>query len=49
MKTQSECVLVTGGAGFLGLHLCERRLGEGKRCAEDLFFNYYRLNQLRIR
>jgi UDP-glucuronate 4-epimerase len=35
-------VLVTGGAGFIGSHVCERMLGEGWRVtALDSFDNYY--------
>jgi nucleoside-diphosphate-sugar epimerase len=27
----SEHVVITGGAGFIGSHLCERYLGDGHR------------------
>jgi dTDP-glucose 4,6-dehydratase len=30
-KAQTRTVVITGGAGFIGSHLCERFLGEGRR------------------
>jgi UDP-glucuronate decarboxylase len=37
--THSNSVLVTGGAGFLGSHLCDRLLGTGKEvvCVDNFF------------
>ena len=42
-------VLVTGGAGFVGRHLCKRLLAEGERVAETLFFDYWRTRRTRIK
>ena len=30
-RQSPQCIVVTGGAGFLGSHLCERLVGEGHR------------------
>ncbi|MGH3115402.1 MAG: NAD-dependent epimerase/dehydratase family protein, partial [Gaiellaceae bacterium] len=37
-RTQRPTALVTGGAGFIGSHLCERFLGEGHEviCVDNL-------------
>lgn len=39
MAVIKKTVLVTGGAGFIGSHLCERLLGDGNRviCLDNLF------------
>jgi len=39
MNSQSKRVLVTGGAGFLGSHLCERLLAQGAEvlCVDNFF------------
>src|SRR3954464_3871212 len=45
MASQSKRVLVTGGAGFLGSHLCERLLAEGAEVLwVDNFFTGRRSN-----
>jgi UDP-glucuronate decarboxylase len=39
MKSTNLRVLVTGGAGFLGSHLCERILADGDEvlCVDNFF------------
>ena len=39
MRTTAKRVLVTGGAGFVGSHLCERLLGQGHEvlCVDNFF------------
>ncbi|MBV8592791.1 MAG: GDP-mannose 4,6-dehydratase, partial [Caulobacteraceae bacterium] len=42
---EEERVLVTGGAGFIGSHLCERLISEGREVlCVDNFFTGRRLN-----
>jgi UDP-glucuronate decarboxylase len=49
MKTSRKRVLVTGGAGFLGSHLCERLLAEGHDVlAVDNYFTGRRDNILHL-
>jgi UDP-glucuronate decarboxylase len=39
----TETVLVTGGAGFIGSHLCDRLIQQGHRviCLDNLYSGYY--------
>ena len=39
MKDNKKRILVTGGAGFLGSHLCERLVSEGNEvlCVDNFF------------
>ena len=38
MEEQKKIILITGGAGFIGSHLCEKYLDEGHRiiCVDNL-------------
>jgi len=52
MKKDNQTILVTGGAGFIGSHLCERLINEGyKVLCLDNFNNFYdpRLKEDNIR
>ncbi|MBV8971082.1 MAG: SDR family oxidoreductase [Sphingomonadaceae bacterium] len=44
VSLSSKRILITGGAGFLGSHLCERLLGEGHDilCVDNLFTGHKR-------
>ncbi|MCB1168080.1 MAG: GDP-mannose 4,6-dehydratase, partial [Leptospiraceae bacterium] len=46
----AETVLVTGGAGFIGSHLCERLLEQGNQVlCLDNFFTGHKLNVEHLR
>ncbi|HVM84017.1 MAG TPA: GDP-mannose 4,6-dehydratase, partial [Candidatus Binatia bacterium] len=49
MSSQNKRVLVTGGAGFLGSHLCERLLAQGcEVLCVDNFFTGRRSNVMHL-
>jgi UDP-glucuronate decarboxylase len=49
MKTKDKIILVAGGAGFLGSHLCERLVGDGARVVcLDNFLTGDRANLARL-